>query len=134
MRIISRKRLVDFWESRASDSEVAERDLSAWYKIAKGAEWPQFAAVKQTFGSADRVGNCIVFDVGNNRFRLIARLSKDAHTLYILKVMDHQEYDRNRWPDECGCHRPPPAPPGNPKRPPVRKGPSKPAPRERKKR
>ena len=35
----------------------------------------QLRALKQTFESADQVGNCVVFDVGNNRFRLFGAYS-----------------------------------------------------------
>jgi len=52
-----------------------------------------------------------VFDVGNNRIRLIAYVffADDTRTgiVYVKKVMTHAEYDENKWPDECGCHRPP---------------------------
>lgn len=44
--------------------------------------------MKQTFGSADIVGRCVVFDVGNNRFRLIARVFCESQKMYILKVME----------------------------------------------
>jgi mRNA interferase HigB len=67
--------LREFWQGREGDSEVAERFLSAWRKIAEHAEWSNFSSFKQTFGSADQVGNCVVFDVGNNRFRLIGRVN-----------------------------------------------------------
>ena len=110
MRVISKKRFREFWDQRKADAEQAERDLSTWYKIAKGADWGNFAALKQTFGSADQVGNCVVFDVGNNRFRLIGRVNYVAGRLYVLKVMDHQEYDKQNWIDNCGCHKPPPKP------------------------
>lgn len=106
--IISKKTLRVFWESRRDDSRIAERDLIAWFKTAENAEWPNFAAIKQTFGSADQVGNCVVFDVGNNRFRLIGRVNYQAGKLYVLRIMDHREYDKNRWADDCGCHEPPP--------------------------
>jgi mRNA interferase HigB len=108
VRVISRARLVEFWEARKADAALAERDLSAWYKIARGASWANHAELRQTFGTADRVGNCVVFDVGNNRFRLIGRLNFARGIIYVLKVMDHAEYDRGRWADECGCHEPPP--------------------------
>lgn len=108
MRVISNKRLREFWESRKTDSAIAQRDLAAWYKLARAAEWSNFAALKQTFGSADQVGNCVVFDPGNNRFRLIGRINYAAGILYILKVMDHAEYDKGQWVDECGCRNPPP--------------------------
>src|SRR5262245_40022430 len=105
MRVISRRRLREFWESRKGDSQVAERDLSAWYKLARRAAWDNFATMKQTFGSADRVGNCVVFDVGNNRFRLVGRVNYAKGIVYVLRVMDHAEYDRGLWVDDCGCHK-----------------------------
>jgi mRNA interferase HigB len=108
MRVISKKRLEQFWEARKTDSEIAERDLTAWYKLAKKAEWNHFGALRQTFGSADQVGNCVVFDVGNNRFRLIGRINYTKGIIYVLKVLDHTEYDKNLWVDQCGCHQPPP--------------------------
>jgi len=23
--------------------------------------------------------------------------------LYVLRIMDHDEYDKNKWPEQCGC-------------------------------
>jgi len=43
-----------------------------------------------------------------NRFRLIGRVFYAAGKLYILGVMDHKEYDKGRWIDDCGCYDPPP--------------------------
>ena len=108
VRVISRRRLREFWNSRKADARGAERDLSTWYKLAKHAEWDNFASLRQTFGSADQVGNCVVFDVGNNRFRLIGRVNFARNILYVLHVMDHAEYDKGGWIENCGCHRPPP--------------------------
>ncbi len=106
--VIAKSHLRRFWESRKADSEVAQRDLLTWFKLAESAEWADFGALKQTFGSADQVGNCVVFDAGNNRFRLIGRVFYAAGKLYILRVMDHEEYDKGRWIDDCGCYDPPP--------------------------
>lgn len=108
MRIISRKKLREFWEGRKHDSEVAQRDFSTWYKLAKKAEWDHLAQMKQTFGSADQVGNCVVFDVGNHRYPLIARVNYRRSIVYVLRVMDHAEYDKQKWVDDCGCYKPPP--------------------------
>jgi mRNA interferase HigB len=99
---------VEFWEGRKAHSGDAERCLSAWYRIARRCEWVNFASLKQTFGSADKVGNCVVFDVGNNRYRLIARVNYAHRRIFVLSVMDHAEYDKRRWPDQCGCHKPSP--------------------------
>ncbi len=108
MRVISKKRLEPFWEARKTDSEIAERDLTAWYKLARKARWNNFGSLRQTFGAADQVGNCVIFDVGNNRFRLIGRINYARGIIYVLKVLDHAENDKTLWIDRCGCHQPPP--------------------------
>jgi len=97
-----------FWQSRKADSATAERDLTAWGKVTKSAQWTNFATIRQTFGSADQVGNCVVFDVGNNRYHLIGRINYTAGIVYVLRIMDHSEYDDQQWSESCGCHRPPP--------------------------
>jgi mRNA interferase HigB len=106
--VIAKSHLRRFWEARKDDAEIAQRDLLTWFKMAESADWAHFAALKQTFGSADRVGNCVVFDVGNNRFRLIGRVFYTTGKLYVLKVMDHREYDKGHWIKDCGCYEPPP--------------------------
>lgn len=108
MRVISKRRLRQFWEARRTDSVLAQRDLSAWHKLARNADWENFGALRQTFRSADQVGNCIVFDIGNNRYRLIGRINYARGIVYVLRVMDHAEYDKRRWIEDCGCHKPPP--------------------------
>lgn len=116
MRVISKRQLREFWESRKHDTEIAERDLSAWYKLVKAAEWSNFGALKQNFGSSDQVGNCVVFDVGNNRFRLIGHINYKKRIVYVLRVMDHSEYDKRHWIEGCGCHKPPPKRPASKKK------------------
>jgi len=111
VRIISKKRLELLWESRKSDSAIARRDFSTWLRLAKNAHWSNWGALRQTFSSADQVGNCVVFDLGNNRFRLIGRVNYSAGIIYVLTPMDHLEYDEKRWVNDCGCHQPPPKKP-----------------------
>jgi len=111
VHIISKKMLDEFWKARKDDTETAKRVLSTWYKLAKNANWANFASLKRTFGSADQVGHCVVFDVGKNRYRLIGLVKYGTvgnGTVFVRKVMDHKEYDKQSWPDECGCHKPPP--------------------------
>jgi mRNA interferase HigB len=108
MRVIKRLRLAQFWESRSEDSEIAKKRLLAWHDTARRARWANFADLKQTFGTADAVGDCVVFDVGNNLYRLIGRLNYRSGVIYVLKVMDHKEYDKRRWIADCGCYRPRP--------------------------
>ena len=114
--LTNRKLRLDLFGEAENAAEKAERALLAWEKIAKNADWSDWGELKQTVGSADRVGNCVVFDVGKNAFRLIARVMFDSGIIYVLSVMDHKEYDRkdpknhkkSKWEDKCGCHQPPP--------------------------
>ena len=63
MWVIAKSHLRRFWESRKDDSDIAQKDLVTWFKLAETADWANFWALKQTFGSADQVGNCVVLDV-----------------------------------------------------------------------
>jgi mRNA interferase HigB len=117
LRIIKRAHLVRFWESRKKDSGQAEKDLTVWYSAAKNANWKDFGALKQTFGSADLVGTCVVFDVGNNRYRLIGRINYTIGVIYVLRVMDHEEYNKKNWIKQCGCEETWPKSDRTPKKP-----------------
>jgi hypothetical protein len=46
------------------------RDAQGLVGVAKNAAWSNFASLKQSSSGADQVGNCVVFDLGNNRYRL----------------------------------------------------------------
>ena len=111
MWIISQKRLKDFWREEPR-SHVPLRE---WYDIVSAAEWMNFSDVRRTYSSADLVGNCVVFNVSGNRFRLIARIFFRSHKVYVLKIMTHAVYDQTDWFHDCGCDRPPPKRKGKPK-------------------
>lgn len=108
MRIISHSRLKRFWELPGHDA--AEGALRAWYAHVrhKSVAWRSFHDVRATFASASLVGNCVVFNVGGNKFRLITRVLYPSQKVFILKVMTHREYDEHDWKQECGCFSNPP--------------------------
>jgi mRNA interferase HigB len=49
-----------------------------------------------------------VFNIGGNKYRLVARVLYPSQKVFILKVMTHPEYDKNKWKEECGCYEPAP--------------------------
>lgn len=71
--------------------------------IVEAADWTKFEDVKKTFNSADSVGTCVVFNVVGNRARLIAFINYDYRKVVILKIISHEEYDTDRWKNECSC-------------------------------
>ncbi len=108
MRVISKSRLRQFWETPGC--EDSEGPLRAWYTHvgSRTVDWNRWAEIKAEFATASHVGNCVVFNVGGNKYRLIARVLYPSHKVFILKVMTHSEYDDGKWKEECGCSEPPP--------------------------
>jgi mRNA interferase HigB len=100
------KPLREFWERPGRRD--AEQPLRAWFKELERTTFRSLADVKQRFRSADNVGDCIVFNVKGNHYRLIARFNYTRQFAYVKKVMDHEEYDKDTWKKECGCFEPPP--------------------------
>jgi len=104
MWVVSLRRLREFWGIHPN----AEIPLRGWFTQSSSADWRNFSELRETFSSADLVGNCTVFNIGGNKFRLIARVFYRSHKVYVLRVMTHREYDREDWAAECGCHSQPP--------------------------
>ncbi|HLW67688.1 MAG TPA: type II toxin-antitoxin system HigB family toxin [Gemmataceae bacterium] len=96
MRVFSKKKLREFSEANPK----AKAPLEAWYQIAKHAEWRNFAEVRQSFNSADLVGKFVVFNIGGNKYRLIAAIHFNRGRLYIRHVLTHAEYDKGKWKDD----------------------------------
>ncbi|MBL8863925.1 MAG: type II toxin-antitoxin system HigB family toxin [Gemmataceae bacterium] len=96
MHVISKKKLREFWEVHPK----ARSPLEAWYQITRHAEWTSFAEVRKTFPAADQVGKFSVFDIGGNKYRLIAAIHFNRSKLYVRHVLTHAEYDNDDWKDE----------------------------------
>ena len=56
-----------------------------------------FRSTEEAFSNADYVDGLTVFDIGGNKYRLIASIHYNVGQVYILDVLTHAEYDRNRW-------------------------------------
>lgn len=93
MHIIKRKRLNDF----AVLHPDARSALAHWYREMKKREFNNYAELRGVFPSADQVGNLTVFNVGGNKYRLVAAIHYNRKRVYIRSVLLHQEYDRGTW-------------------------------------
>jgi mRNA interferase HigB len=89
MRVISNKALTDF----AERYPAADEPMQAWRKIVESRHFVSFAALKNTFKVTDRVANYYVFDIGGNKYRIIAAIHFNRQLLYIRNVYSHKEYD-----------------------------------------
>jgi mRNA interferase HigB len=108
MRVIALKALKAFWD----DHPDAETALRGWYKTVRKAAWVDFASVRETFGSADLAGKCVVFNIGGNKYRLIAAVhyqKRDRNGMvvegrvYVRDVLTHRDYDKGAWKNDSDC-------------------------------
>ena len=93
MHVISRKALRDFWRKHP-DAETA---LRRWADIVETGQFESFEELRAAFPSADKVGDLIVFNIGGNKYRLIASIHFNRGKVYIRHVLTHPEYDRGAW-------------------------------------
>jgi mRNA interferase HigB len=103
MRIISEKNIRAFWENAKTNAERRRREspMREWIKVVKHADWANPGDLRQTFNHADFYKNCVIFDVGGNKYRIIAKAAYQKHLVFIHSVLTHSEYDENRW--RAGC-------------------------------
>ncbi|NMC84220.1 MAG: type II toxin-antitoxin system HigB family toxin [Anaerolineaceae bacterium] len=91
MRIISRRRLVEFWEAHPD----AEPPLRAWYTEAKKASWNSPAEIKAIYRSVSILpNNRVVFNIKGNTYRLVVVVEYSQEKMFIRFVGTHAEYDR----------------------------------------
>lgn len=96
MHIISASRLKEFYGKYPD----AESSLRSWNKLTRLAQWQNLTEVRQTFNSADQVGKLTVFDIGGNKYRLIAYIDYKTKKVFIRHVLTHTEYDTNHWKND----------------------------------
>ena len=60
----------------------------------KDHHFGNFADLKALFPSADQVANKTVFNIGGNKYRLIAALHYNRGRIYIRAILTHREYDK----------------------------------------
>lgn len=90
MHIIAKRTLREFW----SRHPKAEAPLQRWHTELEKTAPKSFAELKAIFGSADWVEGYVVFDIGGNKYRLVADVVFVSQTVFIKHVMTHAEYDK----------------------------------------
>jgi mRNA interferase HigB len=93
MQVIARSALVQFWTKHPD----AENPLGAWYGTMAKEVFTDFNHLRATFASADQVGVFTVFNIGGNKYRLIAAIHYNRHKVSIRHVLTHAAYDRGDW-------------------------------------
>lgn len=70
--------------------------LARFVALVRNAAWPHFAALRQSFPSADYTPatETVIFNVGGNKYRVATRINFETQELLIMSVLTHKEYDR----------------------------------------
>ena len=93
MHVITRKRLNEF----AAIHPDAVAGLTHWHTLMKSCRFQNFAQLRKTFPSADQVDNKTVFNIGGNKYRLIAAIHYNRGKIYIRAILTHRDYDKGTW-------------------------------------
>ena len=98
MRIIARRRLNEYAKLHPN----AAASLAAWHDVARKSSWRSIQEIRQTFPHADPVTvasgkTIIIFNIAGNHHRLITAIHYDTGKIFILEILTHAEYSKNRW-------------------------------------
>ncbi len=98
MRIITRRRLNEYAKLHPN----AAVSIAAWHTVAKRSVWKSLHEVRRAFPNADPAmvasGKTVtIFNIAGNHHRLITAVHYDTEKIFILEILTHAEYSKNRW-------------------------------------
>jgi mRNA interferase HigB len=93
VRVLGRERISGFQKNHPDSVAPLDR----WVGIVEAAAWKNTTEVRATFGSADFVGGKAIFNIGGNKYRLIAVISFEIRILSVEAILTHREYDKGKW-------------------------------------
>jgi mRNA interferase HigB len=93
VKLISNRALRDF----ASLYPDADAPLQAFrVRVEKGV-YRNFAELRATFRGVDKVGARYVFNIGGNKYRVVAGIAFSVQMLWVKSVLTHAQYDEGDW-------------------------------------
>lgn len=93
MRVI-KESTVKAYVAHRPDAEVA---MLAWLQLLRRNAIPNFARMREIFGSVDKVGDFHVFDIRGNHYRIVCDVLYGQQIVFIKHILTHAEYDRGHW-------------------------------------
>jgi mRNA interferase HigB len=94
MRIIARKTLQEFWQSKPEYTDAKE-PLEAWFYEAKRAQWTNPADVKAQYHNASILKRGrVIFNIAGNKYRLVVHIDFPRQVIYIRFIGTHRQYDK----------------------------------------
>ncbi len=99
MTLIGRSVIAKFSKDHA-DARVA---LQAFVNTIELNLWSNLMELRASYPSTDLVGECYVFNIKGNRYRLVAKINFAAQLISVCDVMTHAKYSKGGWKNGCNC-------------------------------
>lgn len=93
MRVITKRKIREFGKLHPAAVDPLER----WLRVVRNAKPANPVELKRIFGTADFVGGLTVFDIGGNKYRLIAFVHYSNEIVYLKHLLTHRQYDQRDW-------------------------------------
>lgn len=80
----------------AKKHAASRKPLARFLEIVRTADWPHFPAVRKSFPATDyapKTGT-LIFDIGDNKYRLIAKVDFEERILLVQTVLTQEEFSR----------------------------------------
>lgn len=92
--MIALSTLKAYWRRHPGRTDAKAAAL-AWYRHAKLADWSSPAVLRKDMATASVLPDGrVVFNIGGNKYRLVAWINYPYRVLYIRFFGTHAEYDR----------------------------------------
>jgi mRNA interferase HigB len=73
----------------------AAQPLAEWYAKVEAADWATFAQLRGDIGPTDLIsGDRFIFNIGGNKYRLLAVVLFKVRTVLIRGIFTHAEYSK----------------------------------------
>ena len=93
MKLINNRALREF----SALHPQADSALQGWRRVIVKNRFANWSELRRVFNSVDKVGELAVFNIGGNKYRLIAYVRFERQIVYVKDVLTHREYDKGAW-------------------------------------
>lgn len=82
-------------ESFSQKHSVARNPLAKWAVAIEAASWKSIVDVRFVYPHADFIPTGeTIFNIGGNKFRLVARINYVLQAVTVMEVLTHAQYSR----------------------------------------
>lgn len=93
MKLVGVEKLTQFGKKHAT----SKSPLANWRQVVDAVQWTNPEDMRITFRTANKVGPQTVFNIGGNKYRLIALVNYRLQTVLVQHILTHAEYDKEHW-------------------------------------